>query len=292
MAKVVLYLALFFAAVSCRQNHYAPWQHKAKWELPAHFHTMVVRGRPRQVTEWKYPASDSVKPAAQRRKNFTRYSFDRSGMFIQMESYLGEVPAVEYRQWQDKDGMQEKIESAGHVSLFVSRRLADGRYIITGTGLFGAEKVKEIIGFISDSDEVTHEYYMDTATGARPLQVERAYYQGARLMSVMRKSADSAFWVELRYFYSSWDVPDSLLTFQVRKGEKILDNRQLFFRNSHGDIVREVTIKGSDSSDRVEYSYLYDSKGNWIRQVSNPVHYSRRDRSSPEPSIVEREFVY
>jgi hypothetical protein len=294
MTKAILYLALFFAAVSCRQNSYGPWQNNTKWELPFHIHKTVVRGRPRQVSEWTYPAGDSVKPAAQRRKHFTRYSFDTSGMATLSESYFGDSLQVEYRQWQDKDGMQEKMTDGipGHVSLIVSRRLADGRYKITGTGAFLVGAVKVITGFISDSDEVTQEYYTDTATGARPIQMERAYYQGPRLMSIMRKSADTGAWVEIRYFYSSWDVPDSVLTFQIRKEENRLDKREIFFRNSHGDIVRQVTTKGRDSSDRADYSYLYDSKGNWIRQVSNPVHDSRRDRYSREPSIVEREFVY
>ncbi len=294
MVKTFLYLTLFFATVSCSQTPYGPWQNKTKWELPAHIHKTVVRGRPRQVTEWTYPAGDSVKPAAQRRKHFTRYSFDASGLATLSESYFDNNVQVENRQWQDKDGMQEEMTDGivGHVSLMVSRRLADGRYKLTGTGLFGAGGVKIIIGFMPDSDEVIQEYYRDTAKGAGPLEVERFHYSGTRLMSIIRKPADTDVWVEIRYFYSSWDVPDSMLTFWVLKAGNKLDTRELFFRNSHGDIVRQVTIKGSDSSDRAEYSYLYDSKGNWIRQVFNPIYDSTRGRYSSEPSIVEREFVY
>jgi hypothetical protein len=294
MAKTLLYLTLFLAAVSCSQSPYGKWQNKTKWELPLHIQKAVVRGRPGQVTEWGYPAGDSAKPVAQRRKHFTRYRFDSTGMATQWGDYFHDSLQTETRQWLDKDGIQQRMTEGmtGHASLLVSQRLADGRYKVTGTGFFGLGAVKIIIGFISDSDEVIQEYYTDPAVGARPFEVERDYYQGQRLMRIMREWTDTGGQVEIRYFYSLWDVPDSMLTFKILTGEKLLDQRELFYRNSHGDIVRQMAIKGGDSSDRVEYSYIYDSKGNWIKVVSNPVRDSSRDHFNPKPTIVEREFVY
>jgi hypothetical protein len=97
---------------------------------------------------------------------------------------------------------------------------------------------------------------------------------------------------EALYFYSKSGAPDSLNIYQGGSASGKLLQRQLFFQNDHGDVVREIVIAGKDTTRLEENSYSYDAKGNWVRRIQVPLKFNPNDYNGKGVMVIDREIVY
>lgn len=281
-------LALIGLLAACR--HHSTYQDRDKWMLTYKMTRMTLRNRPREVTQYVYAASDTVTPE-KRRKFYDRYGFDQDGNTISRNTYMNDTLWIKFEYWVDQDGMQQRATtmSTGKVSTTVSRRLSDGRYMIINPHLTSRSNAT-ILSFLSGGDEKIREDYSDSTAHGDPFQVAHFYCKGNRLLRVTGGSASGS--QEVVYFYSHSDAPDSLLIYQgSANGGKLLQ-RQLFFQNAHGDVVREIVINGKDTARLEEDSYTYDAKGNWIRRVMIPRKFDPSNFMEKEITVIDREIVY
>jgi hypothetical protein len=130
----------------------------------------------------------------------------------------------------------------------------------------------------------------DAYQNGDPIQVVHFYYKGNRLLRVMYRTAEGS--QEVVYFYSHSDAPDSLHIYQGSSASGKLQQRQLFFQNEHGDVVREIAISGKDTTLLEENSYIYDAKDNWVRRVKIPLKYNPGDFMGKDGTVMDREIVY
>lgn len=268
--------ALIALLIACHPSG-GTYQDRDKWMLNGRMTRMTLRGQPKQVTEYIYPASDTAHPEKPK-MFYSRYSFDAEGNIISRYAYMKDTLWMTFDYWVTSDGLQDstKIISDGKVTHTVSRRLSDGRYLTINRHGFG-KPTASILSFLSGGDEKIREYYGDSTAQGKPEQVAHFYYQGNRLMRVAAQTKEGP--EEARYFYSSWDAPDSIWTYAVNLMGRTLVERELFFHNKQGDVVRDITIRGRDTTHLEDNSYSYDAKGNWVRQVS----FTRKD---PHPSYI------
>jgi hypothetical protein len=288
MRKYTLLLALIALLAACR--HYGTYEDRDKWMLPYRMTRMTLRNRPRQVTEYIYSASDTARPEV-RRKYYNSYKFDPEGNMVSRNVYQDDTLWIKFEYWVDRDGMQQSSTpmGTGKVSLIVSRRLSDGRYMIINPDLTGRSNAT-ILSFPSGGDEKIREEYSDSTAHGDPFQVVHFYYKGNRLLRVMYRTAEGS--QEVVYFYSHSDAPDSLHIYQGSSASGNLLQRQLFFQNDHGDVVREIVISGKDTTLMEESSYIYDAKDNWIRRVKIPLKYNPSDYMGKDGTVMDREIVY
>jgi len=177
----------------------------------------------------------------------------------------------------------------GQVFRTASRRLSDGCYKMVTANLKGGFTTW-LIRFLADGDEKIQEIYADTATRGKPDQVLHFFYKGSKLVRLTVETTEGAR--DLRYYYSGSDALDSILSYRGGLAERTLVTRDLFFRNDHGDAAREVMIAGRDTVYREENSYTYDSKGNWIRKVSDQLESSKANALKSKRIVADRIFVY
>jgi hypothetical protein len=198
---------------------------------------------------------------------------------------------MKVERWLDGGGIQERMTNmlTGEVIHTISRRLSDGRYKTVTSHLRGGFTAW-LISFPAGGNERIQEIYGDTVAQGKPDQVIHFYYKGSRLMRLTAALAEGA--EELRYYYSASDLPDSILTYRVDQAERTLVQRQLFLLNDHGDVKRDVTITGKDTTFLEENSYTYDSRGNWIRQVSARRKVSTTNGLNSQTTVTDRKFVY
>jgi hypothetical protein len=290
MTKYRLYLTfLLIAAGSCRHSN-GQWQDRDKWILNDLIQRSTLRNRPRQVTEYIYLGSDTLK-RGNRGLSYIQYSFDTGGKVISRNSYDNDSLTMKIDRWMDGDGMQEKMTNVqtGQVFLTISRRLGDARYKMVTAHLRGGFTAW-LIRFVADGDEKIQELYSDTAARGKPDQILHFYYKGSKLVRLTAETTEGA--QELRYYYSGSDAPDSILTYRGGPAERTLVQRDLFFRNDHGDATREVTITRRDTTSLEENSYTYDSKGNWIRKVSDQLEGGTPNAPKSKRTVADRIFVY
>ena len=282
-------MAFIAVLAACRQDS-GTYQDRDKWMLTYRMTRMTLRSRPRQVTEYVYAASDTGRPEI-RRKYYNQYGFDAEGNTISRNVYMDDTLWMKFEYWVDQDGPQQRATTMDtrKVSLTVSRRLSDGRYMINNPHLTGRSNAT-IVGFLSGGDEKIREDYGDSTAHGDPFQAAHFYYHGNRLMRVTARTAAGP--QEVRYFYSNSDAPDSIRIYQGSATAGKLLQRQLFFQNDHGDVVREIVIAGTDTTRLEEDSYSYDAKGNWVRRVMIPRKFDPTNYREKEITVIDREFVY
>jgi hypothetical protein len=288
MRRYTLLLALIPLLTACR--HYGAYEDKDKWMLPYRMTRMTLRNRPRQVTEYIYSASDTARPEV-RKNYYNTYRFDPEGNMVSRNAYQDDTLWIKFEYWVDRDGMQQRSTpmGTGKASLIVSRRLSDGRYMIANQDLTSRSNAK-ILSFPPGGDEKIREEYSDSTAHGDPIQVVHFYYKGNRLLRVMYRTAEGS--QEVVYFYSHSDAPDSLHIYQGSSASGKLQQRQLFFQNEHGDVVREIAISGKDTTLLEENSYIYDAKDNWVRRVKIPLKYNPGDFMGKDGTVMDREIVY
>jgi|HubBroStandDraft_5_1064220.scaffolds.fasta_scaffold83166_1 hypothetical protein len=288
MRKYSLLFALIVLLAACR--HYSTYEDRDKWMLTYRLTRMVLHNRPKEVTQYIYPAADTARPEA-RRKYYTRYGFDPEGNITSRNDYLNDTLFMKFEYWLDRDGMQQKATSmnSGKVTYTVSKRLSDGRYMITNPHSTSKSNAT-IVGYFAGGDEKIREDYSDSTAQGDPYQVAHFYYQGNRLMRVDGRPKGSP--QEALYFYSKSDAPDSLNIYQGSSASGKLLQRQLFFQNDHGDVVREIVIVGKDTTRLEINSYSYDAKGNWVRRIQVPLKFNPNDYNGKEVMVIDREIVY
>ena len=288
MRKYSLLFALMTLLSACR--HYSTYEDRDKWMLTYRLTRMTLRNRPKEVTQYIYPAADTARPEV-RRKYYTRYSWDSGGNITSRNDYLNDTLFMRFEYWIDQDGMQQKATSmnSGKVTYTVSRRLGDGRYMTTNPHSTSTSNAT-IVGFLSGGDEKIREDYRDSTAHGDPYLVAHSYYQGNRLMKVAGRPAAGP--QEALYFYSKSDAPDSLHIYQGSSASGKLLQRQLFFQNDHGDVVREIVIAGKDTTRLEESSYSYDAKGNWVRRIQIPLKFNPNDYNGKGVMVIDREIVY
>jgi hypothetical protein len=266
------------------------YQDRDKWMLTDRMTRMTLRGQPKQVTEYIYPASDTARPE-KRKIYYTRYGFDAGGNIISRHAYMDDTLWMTFDYWVNSDGLQDstKVINGGKVIHSDSRRLSDGRYLTVDRHGYG-KPTASILSFLAGGDEKIREYYPDSTAQGKPRQVAHFYYQGSRLMRVAAQTKEGP--EEVRYFYSAWDAPDSIWTYKDNLIGRTLIERELFFHNKQGDVVRDITIRGSDTTRLEDNSYSYDAKGNWVRQIS----FERKGRNPYDTgngvTVTDREFLY
>jgi hypothetical protein len=286
MRKYSLLLALIVLLAACR--HYSTYQDRDKWMLTYRMTRMTLRNRPREVTEYIYAASDTTTPG-KRNVYYSRYRFDSEGNMISRNIYMNDTLWLKFEQWEDQNGVQQRTTTDGKVVTTISQRLSDGRYMIVGP-YPGYMRFAKIISFLSGGDEKVREDYFDSTAKGKPLKITHFFYKGDRLIRSTEQTAAGA--KDFRYFYSVSDAPDSLLTYQGSATEVKLLERQLFFQNDHGDVLREIVIKGRDTTRLEDNTYTYDAKGNWVRRVQIPRKFDPTNDMGKRVGVIDREIVY
>lgn len=207
-------------------------------------------------------------------------------------NYMNDTPFMKFDWSIDQDGLQGKITemSRGKVTRIVSRRQNDGSFLTISPG-FGSAYRATIHRFLSGGDEVIKEEYPDSTVRGDATNVGYLYYQGNRLMKAT--GGTKASFQEAVYFYSHSDAPDSLRIYQGRATAGKLIQRQLFFQNDHGDVLREIVITGMGDTTRLdENTYSYDAKGNWVRRIVIPRKFDPTNPMEKEIMVMDREIVY
>jgi len=279
------------AALTACHHTEGTYQDRDKWMLPDDGMTrMTLRGRPRQVTEYGYRVADSARPE-RRRSFYSRFGFNAQGNLISLYEYMDDTLWLTFDYWVDENGLQDSTRGIkdGRVIHMVSRRLTDGRYLTISPHVT-SKPTASIISFPSNGDEKIQEYYADSTAKGKPEQSAHFYYAGNRLMRVEAQTKEGP--EEVKYFYSRFDAPDSSWTYKNNVIGRTLAERQLYLNNSHGDAVREITIRGNDTTFLEDHTYTCDAKGNWVRQISITRKQSTPTYSAGGPYIREREFVY
>ncbi len=287
MRKYSLLLALIVLLAACRR--YSTYQDRDKWMLTYRKTRMTLRNRPREVTEYIYAASDTTTPG-KRNGCYFRYRFDAGGEYDLPKHLYERYPLVEIRAMGGlQNGVQQRTTTKGEVVTTISQRLSDGRYMIVGP-YPGYVRLAKIISFLSGGDEKVREDYFDSTAKGKPLQVTHFFYKGNQLLRSTEQTAAGT--KDFRYFYSGSDAPDSLLTYLGTATAGKLLERQLFFRNDHGDVLREVVIKGDDTTRLEDNTYTYDAKGNWVRRVQIPRKFDPTNDMEKTVNVIDREIVY
>ena len=132
---------------------------------------------PLKVTEYSYPASDSLTPEKWKGR-FRQFEFDSSGNLVSIDSYVNDTLIGSVRRRFDENGMQETLNNKinGKLTGTTSRRLPDGRIKTIQTQ--PAEKpTTTIYRYSADGDEVFREEYADTAAQGRPVRITDLYYE-------------------------------------------------------------------------------------------------------------------
>jgi hypothetical protein len=294
MMKSTYVLLAFTMAVCACHGPNGPYNDKDKWMMNSvNFERMFLRGGPRQVTEYSYPAGDTSR--SEKRHTYARYGFDAEGNITSICDYRNDSPFFKIDQWLDAGGMQGRLADivGGRVDHTVSRRLRDGRYEIIQSDS-GVSRSVTIISFLDGGDESVMEFYRDSADLKKPSEVTRRYYEGNRLIRMTSEYTQGL--PEARLYYSVFDSPDSahfyLDTPEVKPKVKTLSWRQVFFHNAHGDVVMDMRIEGMDTVSLIDFRYVYDGKGNWVRQVAIPRIFSRERFVSGDTTVTDRVFVY
>lgn len=288
MRKYSFLLTLLVVLSACR--HYSTYEDRDKWILTYRLTRMTLRNRPKEVTQYIYPAADTARPEV-RKKYYSRYGFDPGGNIVFRNDYLNDSLYMTFEYRVDQDGLQQKSTNmkSGEVIYTVSKRLSDGRYMTTNPHSTNKSNAA-IVGFLSGGDEKIREDYNDSTAHGDPYLVAHSYYQGNRLMKVAGRPAAGP--QEALYFYSKSDSPDSLHIYQGSSASGNVLQRQLFFQNDHGDVAREIIIAGKDTTLLEENSYSYDARGNWVRRVQIPLKSNPKNYFGKEAMVIDREIVY
>lgn len=291
LATCCFVLSLLVELFACHQR-ISKYQNRDKWMLVERMTRMVLRGRPKSVTQYVYPAVDTLHPE-KLKIYYDCWGFSPEGDISYRHSYMYDSPFMSFDYWIDRDGQQEKITegSSGKVTLSRSRRRSDGSYlrIVPHAGGDASATVER---FMAGGDEKITERYSDSTATGELVEEGHVYYDGNRLVRVTSKTGQGA--QEARFFYSSFDAPDSMWTYQDGLLGRTLFERQLFYHNGHGDVVREIIIRGKDTTSFEQYTYTYDARGNWVRRVSVQRIKEKQPYYSPGSGamIEDRKIVY
>ena len=250
---------------------------------------MPLRGRPRYVKESSYAARDSARRGLFG-SFYTRYGFDTTGNLVSVYDYRNDKICAKTDYWIDQNGLQiSGIDEMKKEHLLVSRRLADGRYQLV-FGIPGEGPVTWLVSYLAGGDEVIEETFNDSMRLDSPVRIHHSFVHGNRPIKFVEHTPTSS--IEARYFCSTFDRPDSILSDSGTSPDKKWVERQFLVRNQYGDVEKEIVIAGCDTTLVRRSAYIYDEKSNWIRRISTRlVDKNTRER---EDSVVisDREFVY
>lgn len=274
--------------VSLGQPKPGPY-HRDKWMIGESGTARPLLGRPRFVKEDSYAARDT--PSRSSHLAFSmHYVFDTAGNVISQDTYMDETLVSKLESRIDENGYQvrfvDKMTKRSYKT--TSRRLPDGRYKSV-LEVPGDTPVTWLVSFLG-RDEVINEMYRDTFALVKPIQITHSFFKANRVSKVIYQTPSSS--IESRYFYSTFDQPDSVLSFNGTGPTSTLYRRQLLFRNRQGDVETQLDMAGGDTTHLQRNEYKYDDKGNWIRRVSTKT-VDKNDRHGGDKTVItDREFVY
>jgi hypothetical protein len=192
--------------------------------------------------------------------------------------------------WIDQNGLQiHGIDEMKKEHRLVSRRLADGRYQLV-FGIPGEGPFTWFVSYLAGGDEVIEETYNDSMRLDRPVRIHHSFVHGNRPIKFVEHTPTST--IESRYFCSTFDKPDSILSDSGTAPDKKWVERQYLFRNRYGDVEKEIVIVGYDTTFVRRSAYVYGEKRNWIRRVSTRLVDKNIREGDDSVVITDREFVY
>lgn len=259
-----------------------------KWQLLAGVGDRPFSGHPRWVTEYPLAAADSANPQ-KKHELYYKYGFDDDGDLIHRSLYMDDKLFGETDYRYDAGGRQDIAWASGgpDTTRTVSRSIGEGRFISIYYTIKGKPRSTYIHTFPAGGQEDVQEEYDDTTATGKPISTLHSYYDGARLIRATSVSKRGR--AEQRFFYSKWDAPDSVHTYDETK----LVLRQIYHNNAQGDPDRSYAIEGKDTEDRHSWRYVYDRHGNWTRKIeTTPGADKIVSPLGPARTVVEREFVY
>jgi hypothetical protein len=292
MRKYAFLLTITITAAACHGPN-GPYRNMEKWRLLDHEgSSLPLRAMPTQVTEYSYPASDSVTPEKWK-GSFRRYEFDSSGNLVSIDSYIDDTLIGSIRRRFDENGMQETLTNkiTGKLTVTTSRRLPDGR-IKTIQTQPSERPTTTIVSYPADGDEVIRDDYADTAAQGRPLRIAHFYYERYyHLVKVSITSRDGMF--EVDNFYKRPYAPDSTITFSGAGLFKKMTQR-IIYRSDYLDNPLLIISVSKTVRSFKEYSYQYDKNGNWVRRIATTASYKDANDSKalPAVTVTDREIVY
>lgn len=289
MKKHLLIVACIIVNLAChRAGNDGSYRNFDKWQIYSAMADRPFRGHPRWVTEYSLAPVDSANPKKKHMFYF-KYGFDDSGDLISRGCYMDDKLSYETDMRYDADGRQDVswVSAGRDTTRSVSRSMGEGRFINIYRGITGKPGSTWIISFPAGVNEEMQEKYNDTTATGKPVATLHFYYDGGRIIRKTSVSKDGQ--VEQRFFYSKWDSPDSIQTYNDAK----LVEREIFYNNAQGDPDRYYVIHGKDTVNRRSWQYIYDMHGNWTRKVETTAGADTLvSPLGPARTIDEREFVY
>ncbi len=290
MRKYTFLLTITITAAACHAPN-GRYRNMEKWRLfDRDGSTLPLRGMPQKVTEYSYPASDSLTPAKWKGR-FTQFEFDSSGNLVSVDNYADDSIIGSLRRRFDENGMKETWSNKlnGKSIVTTSRRLPDGR-IKTIETQTAKKPTATIHRYSTDGDEVILEKYADTAAKGQPVRVTHLYYERYyHLVKIWVSSTDGNF--EVDNFYTRSYEPDSTLTFNGAGLFKKLAGR-IIYHSDYLDNPIFVTSISREARGVEQYSYRYDKNGNWVRRIATTFSYKDSNEPKAVSTVTDREIVY
>jgi hypothetical protein len=290
MRKYTLLLTITITAAACHGPN-GRYRNMEKWRMiDREGYSLPLRGMPLKVTEYSYPALDSLTPEKWKGR-YRQFAFDSSGNLVSIDSYVNDTLIGSVRRRFNENGMQETLNNKinGKITGTISRRLPDGR-IKTIQTQPSEKPITTIYRYSADGDEVIREEYADTAAQGKPVRIAHLYYEEYyNLVKVRLSSPDGTF--EVDNFYRRPYEPDSTLTFSVAGLFKTMTQRIIY----HSDYLDNplIILSVSKATRSVtQYSYRYDKSGNWVRRIATTLSNQGSNDPKALSTVTDREIIY
>jgi hypothetical protein len=290
MRKYIILLTITITATACHGLN-GRYRNMEKWRvIDREGISLPLRGMPLKVTEYSYPASDSLTPEKWKGRHI-HFEFDSIGNLVYIDSYVDDTLIGSVRRQFDENGMQETFSNKmnGQLTVTSSRRLPDGRIKTIETQ--AAERpTATICRYSTDGDEVIREEYADTAAKGQPVRTAHLYYeQYYHLLKVRISTSDGNF--EVDNFYRRPYEPDSTLTFAGTGLFKKLAERVIYHSDYLDNPIVVLSISKATRS-VTQYSYRYDKSGNWVRRIATTVSNKVANDPKTLSTVTDREITY
>jgi hypothetical protein len=291
MTKHLFGLAFIVVALVGCHPALGPYRNMDKWLLLSGEDRRPLSGHPRQITEYTYKAEDTSKPGW-KRVFYIKYGLNAAGDIVSRDTYMEDTVVMKSETHFDVNGWQQTTTNvkSGQSSKVVTRPLGDGHFETINYHL-KSKPTASVTSFPANGQEEIRDDYDDTVIDKKAPRSVHIYYDGNRIMRITGQTEAGTF--EERLFYSRWDTPDSVRIYGGKPSESKLLERGKYFINDHGDPIRHITITGNVASAIESFRYVYDQKGNWIRQIQTAVSNAPGSSDTTNRAVVtDREIVY
>jgi hypothetical protein len=288
--KIILFVGVACFLISCGDRRTEYINHR-KWFTENGYNPAPLKGHPKEVKENFYTLIDDTSFDATGKRNFyDQCKFDSSGNLTFMRYFIDSNMVADADYNFTDEGLSRSLtiyqdtnaSRIAKVSNSVSSRIGgnkfkaayydnnDYQYHLITTFLSGGKAVK-----------------IEKWRSADLLSTQTLYYNNGRLIKTENQAESER--LEETYHYSKEGYLENIIETNS-KGES---KSKVFINNEYGDPISFTAIENNVVQEKHHMKYLYDEKGNWIKEiiVSEIYNYGNSVRF-PKSSMVIREIKY